>query len=246
MTKENSSKKVVAIVLARGGSKGIPGKNLVPFCGKPLLQWTLEQLQGVPELHSIWVSSDDARILTLAVLLKCHPILRPPGISGDAATSESGWSHALDTIEREIGNVDLIVGVQATSPIRDSSDISNAIRAFYARGYDSLFSAVPARDLCLWKMCGIDNGTSVDQVLCCDSYDKTNPYRRRQDSFGERWIENGSFYLFTPMVLRKTGTRFGNDIGVYPMSYFKMFEIDEPEDLKLCEVVMQAHLNGRL
>jgi N-acylneuraminate cytidylyltransferase len=231
-------KKVVAIVLARGGSKGIPGKNLVPFCGKPLLQWTLDQLKEVPELHSIWVSSDNEAILCQATVAGCRTIHRPLELSGDQATSESGWRHALDVIEQEIDDVDLVAAVQATSPIRDPEDVSRAIAVFTAGDYDSMFSASPAKDLCLWSM----EKTGPKSM----SYDSSNPNRRRQETFGERWIENGSFYLFTPAVLIGTGTRFGNKIGVYPMAYHKMFEIDEPEDLNLCEVVMQAHLEGRL
>ncbi len=238
MQKENSSKKVVAIVLARGGSKGIPGKNLVPFCGKPLLQWTLDQLKDVPELHSVWVSSDNEAILCQATVAGCRTIHRPLELSGDQATSELGWNHALDVIEQEIGDVDLIVAVQATSPIREASDVSQAIQAFFVRDWDSMFSASPAKDLCLWSM-GKPGLKSM-------SYDSSNPNRRRQDTFGERWIENGSFYLFTPAVLLGTGTRFGNKIGVYPMAFYKMFEIDEPDDLKLCEVVMHAFLEGVL
>ena len=238
--KENSFK-TVAIVLARGGSKGIPSKNIMPFCGIPLLVWTLGQLRVVKSvelLHSIWVSSDSPEIQKMALDCEVNMIQRPAGLSGDEATSESGWLHALNYIEFEIGAVDAVLGVQVTSPIRSSMDFYQALQQFRYGGFDSLFSACPARDLCLWERKG--------PALECQSYDRANPNRRRQVTFGERWIENGSFYLFTPEVLRQTGTRFGDRIGVYPMAPFKGLEIDEPQDVPLAEVVMQAFLEGKL
>lgn len=237
MKRENLSN-IVAIILARGGSKGIPKKNIIPFCGRPLLEWTVRQLQYCMNIDSIWVSSDDAAILNLAHDMGAYVIDRPDALAGDKATSESALLHALDVVEKRIGKVDLLVHPQVTSPIRDEMDFSKAISQFVSGKFDSMFSASPAKDLCLWSM--------QMSGLKCESYDVHNPNRRRQETFGERYIENGSFYLMLPKVLRSTGLRFGNRIGVYPMDYWKMFEIDEPEDLKLCEVVMKAFLQGVL
>jgi len=225
---------IAAIVLARGGSKGIPKKNIVPFCGKPLIEWTILQLQDCIHVNTIWVSSDSPEILKIAENIGSEPIERPVELAADKSTSESAILHALEVIEKKIGKVDLIVHPQITSPIRDSMDFSNAISQFLMGDFDSMFSANRARDLCLWSKQKLE--------LKCESYDKKNPYRRRQDTFGERYIENGSFYLILPEVLRTTGLRFGDKIGTYLMDYWKMFEIDEPEDVAFCEVVMKAFL----
>jgi CMP-N,N'-diacetyllegionaminic acid synthase len=231
-------KRIAAIVIVRGGSKGIPGKNLIPFCGKPLLQWTLEQLKEVLDPKSIWVVSDSKPILHLALHMGCLPIIEPPEIATDTSTSESAWLHALTNIEGQDNFVDTVLAVQATSPLREPEDFREALKLFETCHYDSLFSASPAKDICLWHL--------EAKKFVCDSYDRANPNRRRQVTFGDRWIENGSFYIFKPEVLRQTGTRFGGHIGIYPMEYWKMFEIDEPRDLALCQVLMQAHLDGRL
>jgi CMP-N,N'-diacetyllegionaminic acid synthase len=229
----------VAVVLARGGSKGIPGKNIIRFCRSPLLQWTVGQLQYTKEINSIWVSSDSDEILTLASILKCKTIKRPANLSGDRATSEEGLLHALEIIERVSGKeVDVLVHPQVTSPIRHIDDFSKAIALFKSGGFDSMFSASPAKDLCLWSR--------QKEALQCESYNKNNPNRRRQETFGERYIENGSFYIMKPEVLKKTGVRFGNNVGVYLMKFWEMFEIDEPEDLNLCEVIFQAFMENRL
>jgi len=223
----------VAIILARGGSKGISKKNIMPFCEKPLLEWTVRQLQNSNAVSSIWISSDDDEILELASSFTVNTIKRPVELSGDEATSESGLLHALNIIE-ESEKVDLIVHPQVTSPIRQSSDFSEAIALLRSKNLDSMFSACHAKDLCLW--------TEVSSNLVCVSYNRKNPYRRRQDSFETRWIENGSFYLISPDVLKKTGLRFGERLGIFPMDSCKAFEIDEPEDIKLCEVIMKSFI----
>ncbi len=230
---------IVAIVLARGGSKGIPHKNIINFCGKPLIQWTIEQLKCINLINSIWVSSDSQLVLNVCDGLGCNLIKRPSKLSEDNSTSESGWIHAMDVIKKKCGEIDLVVAPQVTSPIRSPEDINDSIIKFCNHDYDSMFSATPARDLCLWSKFG--------NSLCCNSYDKNNPVRRRQTTFGERYIENGSFYIFKPEVIYKSGTRFGDKIGTsIPMKPFKNIEIDELEDLKFAEVVMKAFISGKL
>lgn len=234
------SSKVVSIVLARGGSKGIPHKNVVNFCGRPLISWTIDQLSYCVEsgvMDSIWVSSDDESILNTAVKLHpgIHRITRPKELSTDESTSESGWLHALDVIEQSVGPVDAVVAPQVTSPIRSPDDMVCAISAFINGEYDSMFSASHARDLCLWRW------IPQEEKLTCESYDINNPNRRRQVTFGDRYIENGSFYIFRPSILRSTGLRFGGINVIYELQRWKQFEIDEPSDLKFLEMIAKNY-----
>jgi N-acylneuraminate cytidylyltransferase len=224
---------IVAIILARGGSKGIPGKNKIDFCGRPLICWTIEQLKGTKMVNSIWVSSDSENILAISKDCGAKTIHRPAEISGDSATSESGWLHALEYIENKVGIVDIVVAPQVTSPLRDSADIECAIRDFKAQNCDSLFSCSMANDLYFWVK-------NSDGVLYSANYDYKN--RKRRQDIQEQYIENGSFYLFKPEILRKYGNRFGGNIGATEMEYWKMFEIDSMEDFKMCEVLMKAFL----
>ena len=90
--------KICAVILARGGSKGIPNKNIIDFCGKPLLSWTIEHCRD-GGVDSIYVSSDSDKILEVGEEYGAVSIKRPEEISGDTATSESGWLHALEVIE---------------------------------------------------------------------------------------------------------------------------------------------------
>ena len=224
---------VVAIILARGGSKGIPGKNIIDFCGKPLIVWTIEQLQRAKGINSIWVSSDSEEILTISQACGAEIIHRPAEISGDSATSESGWLHAIEIIENKVGRVDIILVPQVTSPLRESLDIERGFRDFQEQKCDSMFSCSVAEDLFFWEK-------KSDGTLKSVNYDYKN--RSRRQDVPKQYIENGSFYLFKPEVLRQHNNRFGGKIGMTEMEFWKMFEIDSMEDLKMCEALMKAFL----
>ena len=223
----------VAIVLARGGSKGIPRKNLIDFCGKPLLVWTLEQCIASKNIDSVWVSSDSSEILEVGHSNGARVIQRPDDLSGDTATSEDGWLHALEVIEHELGAVDLVVAPQVTSPLREPADFDRAISLFRSGRHDSIFSCSLAEDLYFWQR-------NEDGKLQSVNYDWRN--RKRRQDHSPQYIENGSFYLFTPAVLRSFGNRFGEHIGLVEMEFWKAFEIDSLETLRICSALMREFL----
>lgn len=223
----------VCVVLARGGSKGIPAKNLADFCSKPLLAWTLEQALAATRIDQVWVSSDSDAVLDLARSLGAGTIRRPAALAGDGASSESGWLHALEVLEGEGTTVDLMVGPQCTSPVRQAADFDRAIERFQAEGLDSLFSATLLPHFNFWR-------TDARGRFASFNYD----YRRRgfrQDQ-PPQYLENGSFYLMKPEILRRHNNRLGGRIGVYCMDFWKSFQIDEAEDLRFCETLMRAYL----
>jgi len=224
---------VVAIILARGGSKGIPGKNIIDFCGKPLIVWTIEQLQHAKGIDSIWVSSDSEKILSISQNYGAETILRPDELSGDTATSESGWLHALEIIENKVGRIDIVIAPQVTSPLREATDIERGLRDFQEQKCDSMFSCSVAEDLFFWEK-------APDGALRSLNYDYKN--RKRRQDIPTQYIENGSFYLFKPEMLRQYNNRFGGRIGMTEMEFWKMFEIDSMENLKMCESLMKAFL----
>jgi CMP-N,N'-diacetyllegionaminic acid synthase len=228
-----NNNKTVAIVLARGGSKGIPSKNIVDFCGKPLLAWTINQCNNSTLVDEVWVSSDSEEILKIAESFNCKTLMRPEEYSTDIASSEEAWKHALDFIEDNFYEVDLVVAPQVTSPLRQSSDIDRAIEAFYNGNFDSMFSACVAGDLFFWK-------ENAEGMLEANNYDYKN--RQRRQDIEPIYIENGSFYLFSPNSLNRYKNRFGNKIGKYVMESWKMFEIDNYDDLKVCSALMKEFL----
>lgn len=223
----------VAIILARGGSKGIPKKNIIDFCGQPLISWTIQNcFEGGAD--SVWVSSDSAEILDVSKEFGANIIKRPEGISGDFATSETGWLHAIGYIE-EVTNsaIDWVLAPQVTSPLREASDITKAIEKAALGEFDSFFSCSVAEDLFFWQK-------NKSGVLDSVNYDWRN--RKRRQDIPKQYIENGSFYLFQPEVLRTNNNRFGKKIGMVEMEFWKMFEIDSPNDLKMCKALMTEFL----
>ena len=226
---------VDAIILARGGSKGLPGKNIIDFCGKPLLSWTLEQCQQSVCGENIWLSSDSEEILEVASAYGAQPIKRPDEMSGDMADCESAWIHAIDHIEMNSRQVDIVVAPQVTSPLRESSDIDKGVRKFVDNEYDSMFSSSVAEDLFIW----VEN---KDEQLESSTYDYEN--RGRRQDLHKQYIENGSFYIFKPNILKEFRNRLGGKIGYVEMEFWKMFEIDVASDLRMCAVLMQEYLLG--
>ncbi len=224
---------VGAVIPARGGSKGIPSKNLADFCGRPLVAWTIGQALAARRVDSVWVSSDDAAILEVATRAGARALHRPAEISGSTATSESCWLHALDEIEAgDWPSLDVLVAPQCTSPVRQAEDFDRAIALFEREGYDSLFSATSVPDFNMWR-------PNVDGRLESFTYD----YReraRRQDK-GRQYLENGSFWIVKAPVLRTYGNRLGGYIGAYPMDFWKSFQIDEPEDIRFCATLMREY-----
>jgi N-acylneuraminate cytidylyltransferase len=220
------------VIPARGGSKGIPRKNIIDFCGKPLLAWTIEQCLEADDVNDVWVSSDNDEILDVAMLYGAKAIKRPIDISGDMATSESAWLHAIDYLKNNNIPLDVVLAPQVTSPLRETIDINNAISKFFKGNYDSMISASMAEDLFFWE----ESNTGLDSV----NYDYKN--RKRRQDFKEQIIENGSFYLFKPEVIQNNNNRLGGKIGFSKMEFWKMFEIDNAEDLRMCSALMKEFL----
>lgn len=224
--------KIIAIIPARGGSKGIPSKNIIDFCGKPLMAWTIEQCLASEYMTEVWVSSDSQEILEVALKYGAKIIRRPDDISGDFASSESAWLHAIGVIEKN-SDLDLVIAPQITSPLREVKDIDDAIRLFQEGDYDSMFSSSIAEDLFFWK-------NSNDGHLQSVNYDYL--HRQRRQDVQEKIIENGSFYIFKPEIIKKYNNRLGGKIGHSKMEFWKMFEIDDLEDARMCHALMQEFL----
>jgi CMP-N,N'-diacetyllegionaminic acid synthase len=226
-----SANKIAAIILARGGSKGIPSKNITEFCGKPLIAWTIAQCLEA-NIADVYVSSDSLEILEISSGYGAVPLTRPKEISGDLASSEDGWLHALDTVKAMGKDFDWCLAPQVTSPLRHSTDIIKGIKLAFSGKYDSLFSCCVAEDLFIWKH---ESGV-YDSV----NYNWKN--RKRRQDFGKQFVENGSFYLFQPNFFRVHKNRLGGKIGIVEMEFWKMFEIDSHDDLRLCSTVMKEFI----
>jgi CMP-N,N'-diacetyllegionaminic acid synthase len=219
-------KDIIAIIPARGGSKGILNKNIINFCGKPLVAWSILQAQKTKSINSVYVTSDSENILRVSEKYGAVGIKRPDEISGDEATSESAIIHALNTIGPK--NVKTVVMMQATSPLRKLDDLECAIKQFESKRLDSMFSGAILDDFLIWER----KGKRFKSL----NYDYK--YRGRRQDRKPQYVENGSFYIFKPKIIIK-GNRLGGKIGVYLMDFWQTFEIDDPEGLQLCKEIFK-------
>jgi N-acylneuraminate cytidylyltransferase len=225
----NAVDPVVVIILARGGSKAIPQKNLVPIAGRPLIEYTLERARTTPRISRVIVSTDSQEIAAVSTRLGAEIVWRPAQLCDDTATSESGLIHCLDHLQDVEGlEPNTVVFLQPTSPLRSSEHIASAISTFERESADSLFSAGPLQGLA-WKA----EGNSAAPV----SYDPLHRLRR-QDA-PEYIAENGSIYVFKPWVLRQLNSRLGGVITVLRMAAMDSFEVDEPDDIPIVEFLLR-------
>jgi YrbI family 3-deoxy-D-manno-octulosonate 8-phosphate phosphatase len=232
---EMSDMTCVAIIPARGGSRGIPRKNLRPIAGKPLLAYTIEHARTAPSIDRVVVSTDDVEIGTVATRYGAEVIWRPAEISGDRSPSEAALLHALDELAaRDDYRPDLVVMLQATSPLRRPDDVERAIGTLLAEDADSLFSACTVHGF-LWHR--------DEQGLSSVAYDYRD--RRMRQEGPEDLLENGSIYVTRHDLLRATRNRLGGRIAVYRMDVLDSFQVDEPSDLVLMERLLASDGDGR-
>lgn len=226
-----SGKSVLALVPARGGSKGLPGKNIRPLGGKPLIAWTLEAAQGSGYVDSTVVTTDSEEIASVARAWKGEvPFLRPPEYASDTSPTSAAVVHALDWLEKERGRrYDILVLLQPTSPFRNAAHVDAALNAFAADpGAESLVSACEAEKSPYWtKSLGPDG-------YLRDFIPGASEYTRRQD-LPKAYVLNGALYVIPAETFRRTRAFMGERTRVFAMDRLSSLDIDTPLDFEIAE-----------
>lgn len=226
---------VAAIIPARGGSKGVPRKNVRVVAGQPLISWSIGDGLESRRVSRVYVSTEDAEIARVARHAGAEVVDRPAELARDATTSEAALLHALDAIAAEWnGDPDLVVFLQATCPIRTGEEIDAAVALLENTGADSLLSVSPSH-VFLWEE---KNG----QAVAVNRDWRSRP--RRQD-MTPCYRENGSIYVFKPWVLRQGNNRLGGKIVLFKMSEEAGIDIDSETDLKLADFLLGQKTEGR-
>ena len=231
----------VCVIGARGGSKGLPGKNLRPLLGKPLIAWSIEQAKACPEISRVVVSTDSEAIADVARDYGADvPFLRPDVLAGDTAGKWNVWQHALEACEQHYGApVDIYVDLDCTSPLREVDDISRAIAQFVSAGVDAVFSVCEARKNPYFNMLEIEDGC---QRICKPL---PRPIVRRQDA--PRVLEHvASIYVLSPAYIRRgTGLLSGCTQG-YDIGQEKSLDIDSDFDFELVSFLLRRRMGVEL
>ena len=215
------------LIPLRGGSKGIPDKNIALMAGRPLCAWAIDAACASRRVAEVAVSTDSEKIKDVvnSLGLPVRIIDRPASLATDASSTESVMLHAMESLSCTV-----LITMQATSPLTTAEDLDLAIERFESEGFDSMVTGVRQHRF-VWN----DNGTPLN-------YDpRSRP--RRQDWAGSI-IENGAFYLTRRELLLQTGSRLGGRIGVHVMPEDTYAEIDEPSDWPLVEALLCRQMNG--
>lgn len=221
-------KKILAITLARGGSKRVPYKNIALINGKPLLQYTVEEARKSKYIDKYIVSTDCQRILNICnqLSVECHR--RPDYLATDTSTS----ADALLDVVNKYNEYDYIVEVMCTNPLKIVDDIDACIEKLHVTNADSVVSVVRIYDNHPSRVKYIEN----DKLL--DFYPEI-PESRRQDLLPFAYVRNGSIYATTFHSLNKYKVRLGPDTRPYIMPEERSINIDEPIDLTVAEHLMR-------
>ena len=206
--------KTVAVILARGGSKGIPKKNIQMLGGIPLINHTINCAKW-SEVDEVWVSTDSTYVKTIAMNAGARVLDRPSEISGDKSPSEHALLHFAENVE-----FDRLVFIQPTSPLLSPSYVNEGLNKM--KNYDSVFSVYKEHWFPRWSM----------DVKPLNFNIEKRP--RRQDR-PDTYIENGAFYITTRDALLQNKVRVSGRVGVVEMSPYESFQIDTWEDLNFLE-----------
>lgn len=176
---------VLGLIPARGGSKGVPGKNILPVGGRPLIQWTIEAARAARCLDRVVVSSDDPTIMAVAAELGCEvPFTRPAELATDEASSVDV---VIDAIQR-LPQYDIVVLLQPTSPLRSAEDIDGTVELLVASGAPACVSLRPAEDHPFWTF-RLDEQGALSRFVALSA----ELPQRRQD-LPPAWCLNGAVY----------------------------------------------------
>jgi CMP-N,N'-diacetyllegionaminic acid synthase len=220
---------LIAIITARGGSKGLPRKNVLPFCGKPLIAHTIEAAKSSSAIDRIIVSTDDEEIAEVSQEFGAEvPFMRPVELATDTASSREVILHALCFLEKLGGPIDNFCLLQPTSPLRTAADIDEAFKIFHEKSADSVLSVTPYDHPVQWAVEMGDNGTLQPREK-----KKTG---RRQDVV-EYYRPNGAVYMFRTEFFKNSAGYFGADSYGYIMPPERSADIDTQLDFVVAEAI---------
>lgn len=223
--------RTVAIIPARGGSQGVPGKNLRPIGGIPLVARAVRACRAAKRIDGIFVSTDDPAIAAAARAAGAEIIDRPAELAGHTATSESALIHGLDDLADRSIDPEILVFVQCTSPFIRAQDLDAGVALVSAGEADSIFSGVETYEF-LWRDAD-EEGTPGSGAMIGQNH--SADYRPRRQDRRPDYRETGAFYVMAVPGFRAAKHRFFGTTRVVPVSELASLEIDTAEELALAD-----------
>lgn len=231
----NLEPKILAIIPARGGSKGIPGKNIKPLGGKPLLQYTVEAALESSLLSRVILSSDDPEIIAVAKSLGLEvPFVRPAHLATDSSGSLEVVQHALSFLEEQGDYFDAVCLLQPTTPFREKGDIDKAIQKFMDTDYDALVSVreVPAEFNPHWVF-------EADEDGCLLIATGEKEIIKRRQELPKAYFRDGNIYLIKTVVTLEQDSLYGTKTGYILSKGAHYVNLDTMADWERAEYILK-------
>jgi N-acylneuraminate cytidylyltransferase/CMP-N,N'-diacetyllegionaminic acid synthase len=235
------SEKILAIIPARGGSKGLPRKNIRDLCGKPLIAWSIEHGRSCPEIDTVIVSTDDREIARVAASHGADvPFIRPTELATDTATTIDVLVHAIDSMASRGERYDIVVLLEPTSPLREVSDISGAIKQLLntpkCRSVVGVSRAEGSHPSFLYRL----------KEGFLHPYLGVQPTNLRRQDIEELYFLEGSVYVSFIDTLLEKRSFYHESTSPWIVPRYKSIEVDESPDLLIVEALMLARKRGEI
>lgn len=230
--------KTFAFIFARGGSKGLPGKNIKKLLNKPLIAYAIELAKNAPEISRVFVSTDSQEIADIALKYGAEvPFLRPPELSSDTASEWSAWQHAVESVREKYGDFDCFVSLPVTAPCREINDVSSAIKKLKngSDGVDVVVTASKSGHHPLFNMLKNNSKGYSEKLMSSDNIS------RRQDT-DQAYNMTTVAYVSTPDFILNHQNLWEGRIKMQEISTLNAIDIDDEDDFKLAELIMQDRL----
>ncbi|MAM71940.1 MAG: hypothetical protein CMP91_12440 [Gammaproteobacteria bacterium] len=229
---------ILGVLPARGGSKGLPGKNLREISGRPLLAWAADAIQGIPEITQSICTTDDDRIAEIAIRCGLEvPFMRPAYLASDEALIQDVLIHALDELDDIEYPFTHILLVQATSPNVTKNDVREAIKLIHESGADTVIAGFKVgmhHPSLMFKLVGNNKVAWL--------FSDGKHMARRQD-FPEVFIRTGLLYLISTEVLRTSKSMYGENIQSLIVDEERAITIDNEADFFRAQEILEKHKN---
>jgi N-acylneuraminate cytidylyltransferase/CMP-N,N'-diacetyllegionaminic acid synthase len=229
---ESGKQRVLALIPARGGSKGLPGKNLRKLCGRPLIEWSIDFALSCNEIDAVVVSTEDEIIAKVARLAGAEvPFLRPLALAEDSSSTIEVVLHALEILEKQSRIFDIILLLEPTSPLREVSDIRNALQRMKHLKASSIVSVVRCETVHpAFMFSATETGRLVPFLAA-------SPTGLRRQDVQPLFSLEGSLYISTVETFRKQRSFYHKETIYYEVEKWKSFEIDDMVDFQIIEAI---------
>ena len=231
---------VITIIPARGGSKGLPGKNIKEMNGKPLIWYTINAAKKSKHISKIILSTDDVRIAKIASNCGAEiPFMRPKKLATDNALAEDNYIYTIDRLNKEFSySISEFIVLQPTSPFRTSLDIDNAIKIFKEKKADSVISVSETIHPPIWAK-------RIDENGILRNYFNIEIGNKNRQEIEKAYMPNGAIFILKYSLLKEKYSYYSDKTYPYIMPLERSIDIDSKLDFEFAEYLMKKNAKNR-